>query len=146
MTHEAVWFSHPRKYGKGSRGCRICQHQAGLIRKYGLNICRQCFRERSDAIGFTKVRPCGWEGRFPADPADPRLVAVVEPVNSHLRRAPRHLCRKPPSLSLDPSTVISGNVPLSLEARRTTSPTRLFLIPEMDEDASRVKRPALVRA
>lgn len=55
MTHEAVWFSHPRKYGKGSRGCRICQHQAGLIRKYGLNICRQCFRERSDAIGFTKV-------------------------------------------------------------------------------------------
>lgn len=35
---------------------RICQHQAGLIRKYGLNICRQCFRERSDAIGFTKVR------------------------------------------------------------------------------------------
>ena len=57
MTHEAVWFSHPRKYGKGSRGCRICQHQAGLIRKYGLNICRQCFRERSDAIGFTKVGP-----------------------------------------------------------------------------------------
>jgi len=20
MTHEAIWFSHPRKYGKGSRG------------------------------------------------------------------------------------------------------------------------------
>ncbi|BGO93737.1 40S ribosomal protein S29 [Rhodotorula toruloides] len=97
MTHEAVWFSHPRKYGKGSRGwqvdlpllhpsrraellglamvaqggsgglnrngrrarfaaSRICQHQAGLIRKYGLNICRQCFRERADVIGFAKNR------------------------------------------------------------------------------------------
>ncbi|BGP34176.1 40S ribosomal protein S29 [Rhodotorula toruloides] len=31
-------------------------HQAGLIRKYGLNICRQCFRERADVIGFAKNR------------------------------------------------------------------------------------------
>lgn len=37
---------------------RVCTHPAGLIRKYGLNICRQCFRERAAAIGFTKVRPC----------------------------------------------------------------------------------------
>lgn len=35
---------------------RVCTHPAGLIRKYGLNICRQCFRERSTDIGFTKVR------------------------------------------------------------------------------------------
>jgi len=34
---------------------RVCTHPAGLIRKYGLNICRQCFRENSAAIGFTKV-------------------------------------------------------------------------------------------
>jgi small subunit ribosomal protein S29e len=34
----------------------VCAHQAGIIRKYGLNICRQCFREKSDAIGFKKVR------------------------------------------------------------------------------------------
>ncbi|ORY48831.1 ribosomal protein S14 [Leucosporidium creatinivorum] len=56
MTHEAIWFSRPRKYGKGSRGCRVCTHPAGLIRKYGINMCRQCFRERSDAVGFTKNR------------------------------------------------------------------------------------------
>ncbi|CAE6422284.1 unnamed protein product [Rhizoctonia solani] len=56
MTHDAVWFSRPRKYGKGSRECRVCAHQAGLIRKYGLDICRQCFREKSAAIGFTKNR------------------------------------------------------------------------------------------
>ncbi|KAL9099176.1 MAG: hypothetical protein Q9163_005292 [Psora crenata] len=35
---------------------RVCTHRAGLIRKYGLNICRQCFREKSQDIGFTKVR------------------------------------------------------------------------------------------
>ncbi|KAF9812220.1 hypothetical protein IEO21_06304 [Rhodonia placenta] len=56
MTHDAVWFSRPRKYGKGSRQCRLCAHQAGLIRKYGLDLCRQCFREKSAAIGFHKVR------------------------------------------------------------------------------------------
>lgn len=35
---------------------RVCTHRAGLIRKYGLNICRQCFREKSSDIGFQKVR------------------------------------------------------------------------------------------
>ena len=36
-------------------GSRLCAHQAGLIRKYGLDLCRQCFREKSAAIGFVKV-------------------------------------------------------------------------------------------
>ncbi|OCT45185.1 40S ribosomal protein S29 [Cladophialophora carrionii] len=56
MSHESVWYSRPRTYGKGSRSCRVCTHTAGLIRKYGLNICRQCFREKSQDIGFIKVR------------------------------------------------------------------------------------------
>ncbi|KAI4226900.1 MAG: hypothetical protein L6R36_002832 [Xanthoria steineri] len=55
MSHESVWYSRPRTYGKGARACRVCTHKAGLIRKYGLNICRQCFREKSQDIGFTKV-------------------------------------------------------------------------------------------
>lgn len=42
---------------------RVCTHRAGLIRKYGLNICRQCFREKSADIGFQKVRK-----RFPIHP------------------------------------------------------------------------------
>ena len=36
---------------------RVCTHPAGLIRKYGLNICRQCFREKAADIGFVKVCP-----------------------------------------------------------------------------------------
>ncbi|KAG0145015.1 hypothetical protein CROQUDRAFT_659211 [Cronartium quercuum f. sp. fusiforme G11] len=54
MSHANVWNSRPKNYGKGSRGCKVCCHVAGLIRKYGLNICRQCFRERAEAIGFHK--------------------------------------------------------------------------------------------
>ncbi|KAI0344062.1 40S ribosomal protein S29A [Trametopsis cervina] len=56
MTHDSVWFSRPRKYGKGSRQCRLCAHQAGIVRKYGLDLCRQCFREKAAAIGFFKTR------------------------------------------------------------------------------------------
>lgn len=33
---------------------RICGNPHGLIRKYGINICRQCFRENADKIGFAK--------------------------------------------------------------------------------------------
>ncbi|PGH36585.1 40S ribosomal protein S29 [[Emmonsia] crescens] len=54
MTHESVYYSRPRTYGKGSRQCRVCAHKAGLIRKYGLLVCRQCFREKASDIGFVK--------------------------------------------------------------------------------------------
>ncbi|KAL3411653.1 40S ribosomal protein S29 [Aspergillus fumigatus] len=47
MTHESVWYSRPRN--------RVCAHRAGLIRKYGMDICRQCFREKAQDIGFYKV-------------------------------------------------------------------------------------------
>lgn len=30
--------------------------KSGLIRKYGLNMSRQAFREKAEAIGFKKVR------------------------------------------------------------------------------------------
>ena len=40
-----------QEYGKGSRRCRVCSNQGGLIRKYGMNICRQV---RSSLAG------CAW--------------------------------------------------------------------------------------
>ncbi|ORX72027.1 40S ribosomal protein S29 [Linderina pennispora] len=55
MAHSNVWFSRPRRFGKGSRQCRVCTHRAGLIRKYGLDMCRQCFREYANDIGFFKA-------------------------------------------------------------------------------------------
>merc|ERR1712135_268189 len=45
----------PRKFGQGSRCCRACSNKHGLIRKYHLNMCRQCFREYAKDIGFKKL-------------------------------------------------------------------------------------------
>ena len=33
---------------------RVCHSVRGLIRKYGLDICRRCFREYAKDIGFIK--------------------------------------------------------------------------------------------
>jgi small subunit ribosomal protein S29e len=41
-------------FGKGSRKCRMCGTRIGLIRKYGLDMCRRCFREKATTIGFKK--------------------------------------------------------------------------------------------
>ncbi|MQM14026.1 hypothetical protein Taro_046953 [Colocasia esculenta] len=54
MGHTAVWNSHPKNYGPGSRACRVCGNPHGLIRKYGLMCCRQCFRSNAKEIGFIK--------------------------------------------------------------------------------------------
>lgn len=37
---------------------KVCSNQGGIIRKYNLNICRQCFREYANDIGFVKVGAC----------------------------------------------------------------------------------------
>uniref|UniRef100_A0A8C9QMB2 Small ribosomal subunit protein uS14 n=1 Tax=Scleropages formosus TaxID=113540 RepID=A0A8C9QMB2_SCLFO len=57
MGHQQLYWSHPRKFGQGSRSCRVCSNRHGLIRKYGLNMCRQCFRQYAKDIGFVKVIP-----------------------------------------------------------------------------------------
>ncbi len=43
-----------RMKGKNKRKCRICEGANGLIRKYGLFICRRCFREVGEKLGFRK--------------------------------------------------------------------------------------------
>jgi small subunit ribosomal protein S14 len=45
-----------REYGKGSRGCVRCGTRDGLIRRYDINLCRQCFREVAEKMGFKKYR------------------------------------------------------------------------------------------
>ncbi|KAF8787397.1 40S ribosomal protein S29 like protein [Argiope bruennichi] len=55
MGHQNIWFSHPRKFGPGSRYCRVCANHHGIIRKYGLNMCRRCFRQYAGDIGFKKL-------------------------------------------------------------------------------------------
>ena len=56
MGAKALIYAHPKKpYGsRGARRCKVCASQTGLIRKYKIDICRQCFRERAIDIGFVK--------------------------------------------------------------------------------------------
>ncbi|MEM2941962.1 MAG: 30S ribosomal protein S14 [Candidatus Bathyarchaeia archaeon] len=43
-----------RAFGKASRPCKRCGQQGSVIRKYGLMLCRQCFREMACPLGFRK--------------------------------------------------------------------------------------------
>jgi small subunit ribosomal protein S14 len=40
--------------GKGKRICRICGTARGIIRKYNMYVCRRCFREVGEDLGFRK--------------------------------------------------------------------------------------------
>ena len=51
-----LYNRHPTHNGKDSRRCRVCDAGKGIIVKYGLVICRKCFRERAELIGFNKYR------------------------------------------------------------------------------------------
>ncbi|KAL4668708.1 hypothetical protein H8957_011016 [Semnopithecus entellus] len=54
MGHQQLYWSHPRKFSQGSHSCRICSNRHSLIWKYGLNMCRQCFRQHAKDIGFIR--------------------------------------------------------------------------------------------
>jgi small subunit ribosomal protein S14 len=36
-------------------GCRRCDRKRGMIRRHGLRLCRQCFRDVGPDIGFKKM-------------------------------------------------------------------------------------------
>ena len=60
------------------RRSRVSGSHWGLIRKYGLNINRQSFRELAKDIGFVKVGAC----QFLLGQA--RISALQRPVGPHL--------------------------------------------------------------
>ena len=45
-----------RSCGISLRKCRQCGRTRAHIRKYGLNLCRQCFREMAPSLGFKKYQ------------------------------------------------------------------------------------------
>ncbi len=44
-----------RDFGKGVTRCEFCASTRGHIGKYGLNICRRCFRLNATKLGFKKL-------------------------------------------------------------------------------------------
>ncbi|MBR9678376.1 MAG: 30S ribosomal protein S14 [Nanoarchaeota archaeon] len=49
-------FNKPkkRKFGKNLKKCTRCGRRGGHISKYGLHVCRQCFKEIAPKLGFKK--------------------------------------------------------------------------------------------
>lgn len=43
-----------RKIGISTRKCERCGRFGAHIKSYGLNLCRHCFREIAEEIGFKK--------------------------------------------------------------------------------------------
>ncbi|MBU0614640.1 MAG: 30S ribosomal protein S14 [Nanoarchaeota archaeon] len=43
-----------RSCGKSLKRCRRCGRIGAHISKYGIHVCRQCFREIATSIGFKK--------------------------------------------------------------------------------------------
>lgn len=46
--------SKKRNSGRNTHPCRKCGKKRGVIRKYGVLYCRQCFREEAEKMGFRK--------------------------------------------------------------------------------------------
>ncbi len=45
-----------RAFGQTLTRCVRCGGRRGQIKKYGLNICRRCFREVAKELGFKKLQ------------------------------------------------------------------------------------------
>jgi len=43
-----------RKFGQSLTKCVICGSTRGHISRYGLHVCRRCFREVAEELGFKK--------------------------------------------------------------------------------------------
>jgi small subunit ribosomal protein S14 len=43
-----------RKQGESTKKCKLCGRTGGHISKYGLNLCRHCFRDYATELGFKK--------------------------------------------------------------------------------------------
>ena len=43
-----------RVFGRGTKQCEECGNTRGHISKYGINMCRRCFRENATSLGFKK--------------------------------------------------------------------------------------------
>jgi small subunit ribosomal protein S29e len=43
-----------KKRSVGIRQCKICKSRKGMVRKYSLGICRRCFKDRAQDLGWEK--------------------------------------------------------------------------------------------
>jgi ribosomal protein S14 len=61
LSNDRIILPHKKRvyiklYGKDSRYCRFCKNTHNVIRKYGLDICRRCFNEKSFLFEFKEKK------------------------------------------------------------------------------------------
>ena len=54
MNLDNVKIKEREVYRGRIEGCVLCDRKRGLVRRYGLNLCRQCFRDKATELGFKK--------------------------------------------------------------------------------------------
>ena len=54
--NEANTGEHAAKRTGQENACRRCDREQGLVGKYDIWLCRQCFREIAPKMGFKKYR------------------------------------------------------------------------------------------
>lgn len=52
--YEKYNVAKKRTQGESTKTCKICGRSGGHISKYGLGICRHCFRDHATKLGFKK--------------------------------------------------------------------------------------------
>ncbi|MFP3144218.1 MAG: 30S ribosomal protein S14 [Caldisphaera sp.] len=45
-----------KSIGRGAQKCQRCGTRDAVIQKYGIYLCRQCFREVAPSLGFKKYK------------------------------------------------------------------------------------------
>ena len=43
-----------RKFGIAAKRCESCGRHGALVNQYNINLCRHCFREMAEDLGFKK--------------------------------------------------------------------------------------------
>jgi ribosomal protein S14 len=54
IKHKKYNTPRDRKHGDMKHKCRRCGRTGGHISKYGIDMCRHCFRETAIDLGFKK--------------------------------------------------------------------------------------------
>ena len=54
MNIDDVKIKEREVYRGRIEGCVLGDRKRGLVRRYGLNLCRQCFRDKAMELGFKK--------------------------------------------------------------------------------------------
>ncbi|XP_054423946.1 40S ribosomal protein S29-like [Pteronotus mesoamericanus] len=55
MSHQQLYWSHPRKFAQGCHSCHVYLNWHGRIQKYSFSMCCQCFCQYMKDIGLIKL-------------------------------------------------------------------------------------------